>query len=330
MDSARLNRVPALDGLRAIAILGVLGYHLVPHRMPGGYLGVDLFFVLSGFLITSLLMKETDLKRFYLRRALRILPPLVVAVALAALFADPKAPVEPRHVAASLLFYANLMPFSDMPLMGHLWSLAVEEHFYALWPLLFMFAPRWRNTALITAVIGGLAVRVALLVFADDEAAYKCTAARVDALAMGCLLALHKPPQVPLWAAAAAFGAIGAMFLFAKWTHPVMPSVGLTAIALLAVVVLRSMRHPLIASALSPIAWIGRRSYGLYLYHPPVIAALMIWPPSPWLTLAKLLAVFAVAELSFITIERWSERVRSAIRSDDASNQDQPQALQKP
>ena len=111
-----MRRIPDLDGLRALAILAVMGYHLGLAPAKGGFLGVDLFFMLSGFLITSVLLTESSLQRFYARRALRILPPLVLAVAFAAALN----PVKPAAVVAGLLFYANLLRWETLGAVAQL------------------------------------------------------------------------------------------------------------------------------------------------------------------------------------------------------------------
>ncbi|HEU5406028.1 MAG TPA: acyltransferase, partial [Gaiellaceae bacterium] len=146
---------PGLDGLRAIAVAGVFLYHSRIDWLPGGFLGVDLFFVLSGYLITSLLLVEwearnrIDLRRFWMRRARRLLPALVVvvlaALVLAAIFARDDLAHTRGDAISSLLYYTNwheiVANHSYFNLMGrpsllqHLWSLAVEEQFYVIWPL---------------------------------------------------------------------------------------------------------------------------------------------------------------------------------------------------
>ena len=154
----RLPYMPGLDGLRAIAVVAVLLYHADISWIPGGFLGVDVFFVISGYLITSLLVLErlrsghTDLKRFWLRRARRLLPALftvlIVTVAFALLFARDSLYRLNQDVVGALGYFTNWLmifrqesyfeTFGRPPLLRHLWSLAVEEQFYIFWPLAFV------------------------------------------------------------------------------------------------------------------------------------------------------------------------------------------------
>ena len=215
--------IAPLDGIRAIAILlvllhqgsfaksidgsGFLGANLLL-VMDAGWMGVQLFFVLSGFLITGILLdsKGDDLKRsfkhFYLRRSLRIFPiyyfSLLVLFLAAALLQDGPAWLENTyHYKFWFLFYLNnwITPFADT-LLGHFWSLAVEEQFYLLWPLLVFSLGR---RALISVCIGLIvlapAFRYALTIFQPEHAhltAYVWTPARLDALAIGALLAISR------------------------------------------------------------------------------------------------------------------------------------------
>jgi peptidoglycan/LPS O-acetylase OafA/YrhL len=135
--------IPQLDGIRCIAILAVMVFHASYGHFSGGFLGVDLFFVLSGYLITRLLWEEFQvtstihLKLFYAKRALRLLPALIVALALAGLL-WPNNDLTAWGIAstASLFYFANLVR-ADMGCLAHTWSLSIEEHFYLLWPGIF-------------------------------------------------------------------------------------------------------------------------------------------------------------------------------------------------
>ncbi|TML76868.1 MAG: hypothetical protein E6G12_06050 [Actinobacteria bacterium] len=219
----RLGYRPGLDGLRAIAVAAVFLYHARPHAdgnpwLPGGFLGVDLFFVLSGYLITSLLLVEwdarnrIDLRRFWMRRARRLLPALVVvvlaALILAAIFARDDLARTRGDAVSSLLYYTNwhliVANHSYFNLMGrpsllqHLWSLAVEEQFYVIWPLLLVpglvLVGRKRLPFLVVAGIAGSAALMWLLYNpADPSRVWYGTDTRAFLLLMGILLALVWP-----------------------------------------------------------------------------------------------------------------------------------------
>src|SRR6266404_6145036 len=157
--SQRFQYTPTFDGLRCIAVLCVLLTHASPDFFKGGWIGVDLFFVLSGYLITSLLQNEyyasgnISFGKFYARRALRLFPPLLICLAMANVLwrYTPHYYLGANRLLATLagLFYfANLLPWTALGLLQHLWSLSVEEHFYLVWPIIvstFLFRTPLRN-----------------------------------------------------------------------------------------------------------------------------------------------------------------------------------------
>ncbi|HLY66186.1 MAG TPA: acyltransferase, partial [Chloroflexota bacterium] len=164
---------PALDGIRGAAVLAVMLFHFGAPFDQGGFLGVDAFFVLSGFLITSLLVEEwarnagISFRGFYLRRALRLLPALLVMLLGAGAVAATIAPPEMREgtwrgIAVTLLYVANWQKvFSDQSVgvLGHTWSLSIEEQFYILWPpLLCLLLRRRLSLRWLTAIAAALAV----------------------------------------------------------------------------------------------------------------------------------------------------------------------------
>src|SRR3954451_14453109 len=177
---ARLGYIPALDGLRAIAVIAVLLYHGDQKWIPGGFLGVDVFFVISGYLITCLLLsdyQQTDgigLKRFWYRRARRLLPALFTMLFVVSLYAIlflPDVLSQLRGEVIAALFYVenwflvfrNLSYFQStgrQPLLQHVWSLAVEEQYYLFWPLILMLVLTvWGKSrkALLIGVLAGVA-----------------------------------------------------------------------------------------------------------------------------------------------------------------------------
>ena len=325
------QKIPELDGLRALAVLPVIAFHFSYLKwVDGGYLGVDLFFVLSGFLITSLLVAEqrhsrtVSLRNFYARRALRILPPLAACVALA-LATVPS--TTPQGAAAAFFFAANMVDSRILGGLLHTWSIAVEEHFYLAWPLLFLALGPRRERFLAWTILAVLAIRIAVLSMKMDV--YTPTYTRADSLAIGCYAALvmaRRPPALPAWTAPAALAAIVACFLLVPWMNFAMLSFGFTlfaavcALAILGLLTTRGRVNRLLDSA--PMQYVGRRSYGLYLYHMPVFLALERFrvdddPASMALvTVLRVAATFAVAELSYRTIEAWAARLKPRFRPD--------------
>lgn len=325
------QKIPELDGLRALAVLPVIAFHFSYLKLvDGGYLGVDLFFVLSGFLITSLLLAEerragtVSLKNFYARRALRILPPLA-ACSILALVAVPS--TTPQGALAAFLFAANMVDSRILGGLLHTWSIAVEEHFYFAWPLLFLALGPRRERFLLWTILVVLAIRIVVLSMKMDV--YTPTYTRADSLAIGCYAALllaRRPPSLRPWAAPAALAAIVACFLFVPWMNFAMLSFGFTlfaivcALAILALLTTRGRANGWLST--EPMQYIGRRSYGLYLYHMPVFLALERFrveedPASMAIvTVLRVAATFAVAEISYRTIEAWAARMKPRFQPD--------------
>lgn len=205
--------IPSLDGLRAVAVLIVLVSHVgYGHLVPGGF-GVTVFFFLSGYLITTLLIREhdqtgaVDLGQFYLRRLIRLTPPLVLTLAGAlALLAAGWATggFDLMTVLSQLLFFYNYYSLSGEALtvdgLGVLWSLAVEEHFYLIWPAAFLLVMRgrlrlWHLVAAIGLILIWRTVRFHLLGH-SEWAIFISTDTRFDSLLFGCLLALMQARTV--------------------------------------------------------------------------------------------------------------------------------------
>jgi peptidoglycan/LPS O-acetylase OafA/YrhL len=339
---------PGLDGLRAIAVIAVFAYHARIDWLPGGFLGVDLFFVLSGYLITSLLLVEwearnrIDLRRFWLRRARRLLPALVVVVlaslVLSAIFARQDLAHTRSDVFSSLFYFenwhliaANSSYFNLMgnpSLLQHLWSLAVEEQFYIVWPLLLVpclvLVGRKRLPMI---VIAGIAASAALMWIlynpnGDPSRVYYGTDTRAFLLLMGILVALVWPwimrlrQAVPLLELLGIAALVGSVLLFRQMQefNPTLYRGGDLAAAFCFAVLVAAVAHPKtgIGNALgvAPLRWIGERSYGIYLWHWPIIVLVagVNTRPSPWIVAAEAALVLAAATLSFRFIE---EPIRS-------------------
>ena len=309
----RLPYLPGLDGLRAIAVIAVFLYHAEVGWAPGGFLGVDVFFVLSGYLITSLLLAEREfahgLRDFWIRRARRLLPAVLLVIAttlvITAIFLRGDLG-RTRGDALSSVFYVTnwhlilghhsyFAAFARPSLLQHLWSLAVEEQFYVIWPLaltagLAMLGRR-RFVPLVALVALLSTIEMAVLfkgAGTDPSRVYYGTDTRAAPLLIGALLAFAWSPRrlrptiargagmVLDGVGAAALVGLVAIFVSVHDFDPALYRGGLTGIAVLAAVVLAVLAHP--AGRLSRIVgsrgmrWIGVRSYGIYLWHWPVIA----------------------------------------------------------
>jgi peptidoglycan/LPS O-acetylase OafA/YrhL len=281
------GRVPALDGLRGVAIVGVIGYHVgfwtKSDVVPGGSYGVTVFFVLSGFLITNLLLAERDRtggidrRNFYRRRAARLLPALVVALAF---YAVVYAPIRPTWViavetAGALCFSYNLLaiwPVAAVATVFWAWSLALEEQFYAVWPSVMRRLNGRRLAALaVGACIIAVALRVLLVwLMGESRFASYSLVTRMDAPMIGALAALahrrgRRIPAMWVWPALALIAGTYAVGAESRTVFPWWLAVVAVASA---VAVLASISGGAAAFLCSPtLRWLGDRSYGLYLWH---------------------------------------------------------------
>jgi peptidoglycan/LPS O-acetylase OafA/YrhL len=318
--TARAARVPELDGLRGVAVLLVVVAHLAVGEIPvsrplipalrwphpgGGFIGVQLFFVLSGYLITSILARELDttgrlrFKAFYARRVRRLLPALVVVViaylVIEAVFYPDQMPGAVGASIYALTYTGDLSsfihPIANAGYLDHTWSLAVEEQFYLLWPVLLVVSRRWRRQGPAIVALSGLVITLALRQFAGIPPSIVYTTMRWDALFMGCLLALV-PVRLPRGSGVIAAAVIAA---FAIYTPGPVPNWAYAAGTLACAAALatasrgRWLRNPVLRH-------FGRISYGLYLWHVLLLEYLI----PTWVALV--LSV-AAAEISFHFVE---------------------------
>jgi peptidoglycan/LPS O-acetylase OafA/YrhL len=351
-----IRHMPALNGLRGAAVAGVLLFHGA--HLTGGFLGVDLFFVLSGFLITSLLLVEHDqngsiaLGRFWARRARRLLPALGLVLlgvaAYAAWMAEPAALARIRgDGTATLLYVANWRAvfapltywelFTEPSPLSHTWSLAIEEQFYVVWPLvvvgLHYLCRRGRHRdAHVRAARAVLVLSVALAVasfvamqFVYDAASTNRAYYGTDTRAVGILVGAALSAGLKLWGPTRTAAGrrwldisaiVGVVTLAVAWTHidgqdAALYHGGFTICALAAAAVIASVSQPRpgwLAAALSwrPLAALGLISYGVYLWHWPVYVALdgARTGLGGWSLLGARVAVtLAIASASYFAVE---------------------------
>jgi len=341
----RLNYLPALDGLRGAAVAVVVAFHA--HWLTGGYLGVDLFFVLSGFLITRLLLNEytrssrIDLVEFWKRRARRLLPALIIVVCFAAIVERYRGSLDGpaggrRDVVGALTYSTNWLrldsgagywsQFGGPAILDHTWSLAIEEQFYVVWPLLIFALLRFvrsdvgRVIALAVASCG-LALW-SLRVFdttSDASRVYMGTDTRAVALLLGATVAAiaHWRPRqsngVTLqFAGLAALGTLAIMTVRMRGDALITYQGGLVAASVagalvVAAAAVESPAHIFRVFTAAPLRWLGQRSYGIYLWHWPIMVGLHVAKnaeSASWRRVAAIAATLVVAEVSYRFIEQ--------------------------
>jgi len=350
--------LPQLDGLRGIAVLLVLWFHFpfiagspgsqaftdVGHKIRSGTIGVDVFFALSGFLITRILINERvitgtiSFSNFYFKRSLRIFPAYYISI----IFCIIMFRLPDQEMVYNLLYLtnynlANYMPNNDhsSPL-AHTWSLAVEEQFYLLWPLLLAFVPmrhvRMTTAVVVPAIAVGTMVLTCLFVstLQADALIFGATPIRMLTLSFGAYLACREHDRSPLSGRQGyALIVLAVCWLFAtqvarEWdytTSPVYHSLGTLGFAFLALGVLASILQPRFGRAgvpqrmlkWRPLRYVGRISYGLYLYHYVILRMLATYDldagASPKRVCLAVGLTFATAVISFHMMESPLQRL---------------------
>jgi peptidoglycan/LPS O-acetylase OafA/YrhL len=344
----RLTHLRSLDGLRGLAVLAVVIYHFAPEVAPGGFLGVDLFFVLSGFLITALLLQEQHdtgtirLRSFYLRRAFRLLPALFALLAVYIVYANATGfpPFGSREflvdsVRSTLLYIMNWQvlwnPWAAGDLVA-LWSLAIEEQFYFVWPLVVIAVIGISHGArrVVPALVGALAAvtlwRVVVYQMWGWESAYLRTETRVDGLIVGALVASLfvrglTPARLPRWTPWVVIAVWFSLMLTVKADGGFAYHGGITLWVLAsAVMVLYCVSDPRpLRSRLAVAAEkVGKCSYAIYLWQVPVIRAVDRWTedwPDAVRFVVALVAIGICSTLSWFLIERPAQRFRRRLEA---------------
>jgi len=344
--AATIGYRPGLDGLRALAVAAVILYHANVSWARAGFLGVDVFFVLSGFLITSRLADELSATGrirfglFYARRALRLLPALFVLLIVGTVWAHLFFPRELREsttrgAVAAALYVANWLDIRGgehaLGAFGHTWSLSIEEQFYLIWPamLLVIFTFR-RRPAIVAAAALALAGYRAVLAMngAGTWRLYNGFDTRCDGLILGAALALllnegempaslrRAAPIVSLLGVAALLLLLPSVTYQRRLTYvAVIPIVNVIAAAW---IVVGTMREPTVMGRLlraGPTQWLGKISYSLYLWHLPVLVALRYPPLDRVNIVAGIVVATALASMSYYGLEMPALRLKRRFES---------------
>ncbi|WP_256758006.1 acyltransferase family protein [Cohnella sp. WQ 127256] len=359
--------MPGLDGLRALSVLAVIAYHLNRNWLPGGLLGVGVFFVLSGYLITDQIVakwrrdRKIDLKDFWIRRARRLLPAMLVMLACVfvwLLLIDRSRLLGLQGDFVSAMLYFNnwwlifhkvsyFESFGPSSPIGHLWSLAIEEQFYILWPIVLVLGLKFvrQRGKLILFMLAGAVISVISMALiyepgSDPSRVYYGTDTRVFALLIGAALAIAWPSQsltanvarnsrnLMDWIGTISLVSILVMIGRTSEYGNFLYYGGLLLLSILSAILIAVLAHP--ASQLakilgcSPLRWLGERSYSIYIWHYPVIVLTSSTVNTDGFNMFRILiqlgASIVLATLSYKLIEQpirngaWS-RTWSGMRS---------------
>ncbi len=335
--------VPALDGMRGIAILAVMAFHTQFPLFQGGFIGVDVFFVLSGFLITTLLVREYDksnavsLKNFYMRRVLRLAPAflffLFVVVIVSFIFLE-RSPFYNNLIDAFIaLFYvanwAHALNIHPPVILSHTWTLSIEEQFYILWPITFIFLFKSLKSRghvaliVLSAALLSWILRVYLLSSGSTiTRVYAGLDTRADTLLIGCFLGIvlssdllgegvkRRLTFVLRYIAPLSALLLIRFFFKLNWMNPHIYYTNFFAVIILVGIIILDIsisRESMLRVILSlkPLVWIGGISYGVYLWHYPIYSVMLSRGFSKASVLVfGTLSAFAVASVSYYCLER--------------------------
>jgi peptidoglycan/LPS O-acetylase OafA/YrhL len=347
-----LRYLPAVDGLRTLAVAAVFAYHAGLGWAGGGFIGVDVFFVISGFLITAVLLNELEssgnlnLLGFWGRRARRLLPALFTLLAATAVAVPLLAPDQGARLQgdllAALLYVTNwrlifehqsyFQAIGRPPILQHLWTLAIEEQFYLLWPIVLSALLVWRRKPLrlVLPILGAAGVSAGLMALLYDpstltSAVYYGTETRLGTILVGAALACvwapnrlnpdgggRARPVLEIGGLAALAGLAWVVVRTNQFSTGLYHG-GFLLVALLSAVLVAAASHPAARSfgrvlGWRPMAEMGKRSYAIYLWHWPVIdltrPRVDVALHGPPLLVLRIALTLALAELSYRLVER--------------------------
>ena len=348
-NTAIKNYRPDIDGLRAVSVLGVVFFHVFPEWLPGGFLGVDVFFVISGYLITKHLLHPANGKisliEFYDRRIRRILPALFVMVAVVTIisyivfipfpeyFRFSQSLVSVTFMLSNIYFYVKSDYFDidarEIPLL-HTWSLSIEEQFYIIWPLLIIainLIPKWKiRTGVIIGLFSLSILYSQYLATFNRSAAFYWMPSRAWELLTGALLAIDFIPQIkkPLYAhftASLGVAMVVASFFILNSESRIPGFLSLLPVGGAALFIEANKPKNPTAGFITkwltqkPILFIGLISYSLYLWHWPILAFMhTLWGDlTPGLITIALSSSFLFAWLSYRYVEQPVRKIKPAL-----------------
>lgn len=317
---------PAFDGIRALAVLAVVAFHCRVPGLPGGFIGVDIFFVLSGYLITTILRREIEgsgtvrLAGFYALRALRLIPALLLLLAVYSVVGPAFLPVDPivDMLLVGLYLSDYSIAFWRQPIyLGHTWSLAVEEHFYLVWPLILLAAARLQQRTLVVVLLGAFVAVTLwrwfdLVIWVDWYRTYYRFDTRASGLILGCALAIT-PLKLTASAAnrlgIASVAVLALLMATLQFRTPWPLLFGGMLVEIAAAGLILSVAHGEGGALRRLLAWrplvgVGVISYSIYLWHYPIVRVLRdSFDPWAQFWIAAPLSI-AIASLSYLAVER--------------------------
>ena len=356
MSNNKSKYLPSIDSLRALAVLAVIIYHVDVNYLPGGFLGVDLFFVLSGYLISSLIIKEykktgsVNLYNFYIRRARRLLPAVyfMITIGLVVMVLFNEVLLRKSHLDAifGYIYSSNWWyifhkldyfdSFGAQSPFKHLWSLAIEEQFYMIFPLLFLLVNRKKKSkdgtyklnknflyVILGLILVSLIAHILLFDINNISRIYFGTDTRAFSLLVGVVGAILYPMErlhakvtlqqnmVYSVVSLVSIATLITVMIYTSEYNTLLYRGGFLLVAILGLIVIISSgkQHTLMSRLLSfkPVVFIGKISYSLYLWHFPVLVLTTpvseIGNPNIFFVILRIVLTFAVAIVSYVFVE---------------------------